>query len=594
MPRTLIQAPGHDRHRSLGWLAVAWVEHFCVHGPGGVQGKPVRFHDEYTQFIVDCYALGDEPSNAHMLYDSTFLSRPKGCWKSGVGALLALFEALGPCRFGGWAKGGERYTDPWGLGFTYTYEPGEPMGRHVTAPMIRCLATEETQVGHVFATIHYNLTDEDTLLFRVPGVQAGVDKILLPWGGDIRVSTASASAKDGGKETFVVFDESHLYNTPELRRMYDTVTRNLVKRKNAFDGTWYIETTTMFAPGEESVAELTFLEAEALAEGRKKRGDHRLLYDHRWGEVKDEADEEALKVALAEAYGDCMEWMDLRALVNEFYNTRKKSADNRRYFLNAQTSSVGAWIQVEEWAACGKPEKPSLKPKDMVTLGFDGSVRDDSTALVACRVSDSHIQMLGLWEKPDGTAGEGWQVDRESVDAAVADAMKTYEVVGFYADPAHWQDYLDRWHNEYAHKMQVKVSEKKPLEFWANRSTVMVAALQRFYEAVGEERISYTPPEDRVGAESDLSKALTRQVLDAADPIARFSALTRALTRHVLNARVHLGNRAGLLIRKDTPHSAKKIDGCMAAVLAYEAACDAIAKGTKPNRLKRYAARRIR
>lgn len=558
----------------MGWLAVAWMEHFCVHGPGGIQGQPVRLHDEYTLFVVDCYAVGDEPSNAHLLYDSSFLSRPKGCWKSGIGALLGLFEGFGPCRFSGWAEGGEVYTDPWNLGFTYTYQPGEPMGRHVTAPMIRCMATEENQAAdNVFATIHYNLSDEDTLLSRVPGVQVGVEKILLPWGGDIRVSTASASAKDGGKETFVIFDESHLYNTPELRRMYDTVTRNMVKRKNAYDGTWYIETTTMFAPGEESVAELTFQEAEAIAEGRKKRGDHRLLYDHRWGEVKDEADEEGLKAALTDAYGDCLEWMDLRALVNEFYNTRKKASDNRRYFLNAQTSSSDAWIQVEEWAACKKPEKPSLQPRDMVTLGFDGSVRDDATALVACRVSDSHIQLLGIWEKPDDYEGEDWQVDREAVDAAVAGAMKRYEVVGMYADPAHWQDYLDRWHNEYAHKMQVKVTEKKPLEFWTNRPAAMVAALQRFYEAVQDQSLSYTPPEDRAGKESGLA---------------------RALTRHVLNAKIHLGNRAGLLIKKATPHSPKKIDACMAAVLAYEAAGEATAKGTKPRRLTQYAAKRIR
>lgn len=205
MPRRLVQAPGHDRRRSLGWLACAWMEHFCVHGPGMVQGQPIRNTDEYTLFIVDCYAVGDSPTNGHLLYDSVFLSRPKGCDKSGLAARLALFEALGPARFAGWAKGGEEYRDPWGLGFRYVYEPGEPMGRHITAPMVRCLATEETQVSNVYGTIHYNLTDEDTLLSQVPGVDAGLERVYLPWGGDIRVSTASSSAKDGGKETFVVF-----------------------------------------------------------------------------------------------------------------------------------------------------------------------------------------------------------------------------------------------------------------------------------------------------------------------------------------------------------------------------------------------------
>lgn len=212
MPRTLVRAHSdEERDQSLGWLCVAWVEHFVVHGPGDVQGEPVRFGDEYTAFIVDCYAVQDHASNNHLRYDSAFLSRPKGTNKSGLAAYLALWEAFGPCRFAGWAKGGEVYTDPWDLGFRYVYSPGEPMGRPVRAPFIRCLATEESQVSNVYATIHHNLTsnqadDEDPLLSYVPNVDVGLERVLLPRGGEIRVSTASSSAKDGGKETFCVLD----------------------------------------------------------------------------------------------------------------------------------------------------------------------------------------------------------------------------------------------------------------------------------------------------------------------------------------------------------------------------------------------------
>lgn len=211
MPRDLLLAPAHDRERSLGWLALAWMEFFCVHGPGQVVGQPVEHGDEYSYFIVDCYAVGDHPSNNHMLYDSAFLSRPKGCDKSGLGARLAMFEAFGPCRFAGWAKGGERYEDPWGLGFSYTYVAGEPMGKHIKSPVIQCMATEEGQVANVYETIYYNLTGDgqDGLppppLSFVPGVQAGLIKILLPGGGEIRTATASSASKDGKRETFVVF-----------------------------------------------------------------------------------------------------------------------------------------------------------------------------------------------------------------------------------------------------------------------------------------------------------------------------------------------------------------------------------------------------
>jgi hypothetical protein len=70
-------------------------------------------------------------------------------------------------------------------------------------------------------------------------------------------------------------------------------------------------------------------------------------------------------------------------------------------------------------AACKRPGQ-GLKRGDMVTLGLDGSVRGD--ALVACRVSDGHLELIGLWEKPEGPESEDWQVDTESVDAALATA----------------------------------------------------------------------------------------------------------------------------------------------------------------------------
>ena len=70
-----VRAKDHDRARSLGWLAVAWIEFFVRHGPGDVQGMRVEHGDEYTAFIVDSYAVD---ARGRLLYDSAFLSRPKG------------------------------------------------------------------------------------------------------------------------------------------------------------------------------------------------------------------------------------------------------------------------------------------------------------------------------------------------------------------------------------------------------------------------------------------------------------------------------------------------------------------------------------
>lgn len=75
MPRVLVRAPGHDRMRSLGGLAIAFIEHLVRHGPGAVQGMPVSLGDEYAGFVMDCYALLED---GRRNYDHVFLSRPKG------------------------------------------------------------------------------------------------------------------------------------------------------------------------------------------------------------------------------------------------------------------------------------------------------------------------------------------------------------------------------------------------------------------------------------------------------------------------------------------------------------------------------------
>lgn len=463
------------------------------------------------------------------------------------------------------------YEDPWGLGFVYEYVAGEPMGRHVESPFIRLMATEVGQVGNVYKTIKYNLTEKDYCpLAHIPGVDVGLERALLPGDGEIVVSTATGGSKDGGRETWVCFDETHRYVTRELHDMYDIVVNNLDKRK-MIDGTWFLEATTMFAPGENSVAEATYAEAEALREGKKQRGGHRLMYDHRWGEVKDLRDEAALRVAIQEAYGEALQWMSIESLVNTFYDTRRKVENNRRFFLNAQTSASDAWVTFEQWKACKRPDR-QLRDGDLVCLGLDGSIRDDSTCLVAVRVSDGHAEMLAAWEKPTDVEDDEWQVDREAVDAEVAKAMRRFEVAGFYCDPAHWQDYCDKWNNEYGEQMRVRATERRPLEWWTNRPRAIVSALERLYEAIQEERLSYTPAEDRTGRQAEL--ALVMQT-------------------HVLNAR-RRESRAGISIGKVTPKSSRKIDGAMSLCLAWECRNDAIALGVQSAAETFFLPRRLR
>lgn len=542
------------------------MESLVLHGPGDVVGMPVKHGLEYTGFIVDCYALGPD---GRRNYDSAFLSRPKGCDKSGLGSRFCLFEFLGPCRFLGWAEGGEVYEDPYGLGFTYTYAAGEPMGRPVTTPYIRVMATEEEQTGNVYDSIHYNLNEGPLAYAMARADDAGLSRILHPDGGEITPSTASSASKDGGKETFVNYDETHLYNRPELRQMYKTVNRNLVKRRKMSES-WALETSTMFAEGEESVAGETYKLAELISEGKARI--ERTLLDHRFGEISEDdiADESKLRPALVDAYGDAIEWIDLDSKVNEFYDPRNDVNDSIRYSLNDKAGTATQWIMGYEWSGVGpKPgEDLQVKPKDMITLGFDGSRKrmrgvTDATALVGCRVSDGFMFEIEVWEQPKGALGKNWKVPVEEVRARVKETFERYKVVGFYGDPAKWETYVAEWEATYGSQMIAKASASNPIEWWmtGGRNRQTVKALEAFKDAV---------------IDGDLRH-------DGSS----------TLTRHVLAARM-IATRSGVQIAKDHPSSDRKIDAAVAAVLAWQARLDAVSKGAGQKKRSSFVPSRVR
>ncbi len=577
MPRLLLQAPDHDRNFSLGWLAAEWMEFLCLHGDGDVLGEPVLHGDESTGLIVDAYALAAPKTVSPLrvgrrLYDSVFFSRPKGADKSGLGARFSMFEALGPCRFAGIAEGGEVYRDPYGMGFEYRYAKGEPMGRTVSTPFIRCMATEEQQTGNVYDNIYYNLTEGPLAEAMNRRDDAGLTRISLPHRGEITPSTASSASKDGGKETFVDFDESHLYNNPELRRMYATVTRNLRKRKKIAE-TWYLETTTMFAESEDSVAEHTYRLAEMMMEGRTRRKDG-LLLDHQWGECADLSDEKLLRLAIREAYGEAMEWIDEDGMVDEFFDPRKDPEDSRRYFLNAKTSHTNSFIKADSWADVRlKRDDPRRVVQDgeTITIGFDGSRKrargvTDATALIGCRVSDGFLFPIKVWEQPSNwPAGKPWEIPHGEVDALVRSAMTKYRVVGFYADPAKWESYVAVWERDFRAKLKIKATQAHPIEWWmvGGEARKVYAALTSFDDAVLEHQLCHGS--------------------DGGD----------VLTRHILNAR-RFFSKSGYGIHKEHPNSSKKIDACVAAVLAYQCRLDALAKGVTVVKRRRKPPARIR
>jgi phage terminase large subunit-like protein len=516
------------RFVSLGFEAVEWIEHYLCHGPGDVQGEPLLIDDEMAAFIVKAYQL--DPMTGRRVVNRAFLSRPKGRAKSELAGALVCFEALGPCRFDGWDA------------------DGEPVGRPQTYPFIRCLATEENQSGNTYDNVTAMLTHlQEHFGDEFPPLDLGrsaqtSSRIYIDGGGEIVPSTSSGAAKDGGKETFAVFDETHLYVLPELRAMHKTVRRNLVKRRSAEP--WSLETSTMYAVGESSVAEATHEYAKAVKAGRVRDGG--LLFDHREGpHVEDLHDDEQLLPALAYVYGDAAGWMDLERIASDMREPDTDPADARRYFLNQPGTASARAFDKNRWRELA--DSSFVVPaKDPIVIGFDGARWRDATGFVATHVPTGHQWLLGVWEPPANKAeAESWEVPEDEINAVLSEAMRTWRVLRVYADPPYYEETVAAWAGKYGQKVVT--------EWWTHRRRPMAFALRAYQTAINGGELSH-----------DGSETFERHI---ANSVKRDAGVKDD------------DGKPMWTIQKDRHDSPRKIDLAMAGCLSWEARRDAVKAG---------------
>lgn len=509
---------------SLGENVVNWIANYVRIHDGNMRGKPFIMADWQAEFTFWLYEIDPTTGKRVNRRGAAILS--KGIGKSPWASALSICEFVGPVVFDGWDAN------------------GRPVGRPWATPWIQIAATAEDQTDNTWDALYGQLCESDDLLAEYPMLDVGRTRIYMRGNPAAKIEpvTSEAGTREGQRITFAVMDETGLW-----RRSNGGISLAATLRRNvAKMGGSTLETTNSFVPGEESVAENTYLAVKAMREGRTKMTSG-LVYRHRQAPPDtDMSDYESLLAGLKVAYMDTP-WIDYDRIIGEIWDPANDPADSRRFYLNQIVSSSDSWISQQEWDLC-KGEVEPLKPGDTITLGFDGSVHDDSTALVACRLEDGYLQPIGVWEKPVGALGDNWEVDSEEVDAIVERTFTDYEVVAFFADPPYWQDYIDRWTARYSKKLKVKASQTHPIEFWTNRSTQMVAALERMRTAI-------------------RTRALVH--LDQS-----------TLSRHVLNAKTK-EVPAGTVIRKDFPRSPRKIDAAMAACLAYEARSACVAANLK-------------
>ncbi len=536
--------PTDNSVKTLGWGVALWMQTYLVQPDGEHAGEAFTLTREQLNFLLWFYAVD---ANGKYIYRRATLRRSKGWGKSPLLAAIALAELAGPVIFDyldestGYAVG-KRHPMPWvvvaGIALVQTEN---------TMAAIRAMAA-----GALFYDT-YEL-DENSI---------GKTRIILPNGAKIVPITASSRAQEGARPTFTIMDETHHWTSSNGgHALAEVIRRNLAKT-----GGRAIETTNAHGPGEDSTAEMSYL--AYLDQLAGKTLDEAILYDSREapGDI-DLGDPDAVREGLVAAYGDAV-WIDIDRILAEIYDPNTAPEESRRFYLNQIVAAADSWVAPHELDANYQEDIRPLtfgpadqsrgwKKGDTVTLGFDGSLTDDSTALVATRVDDGAAFLLAIWEKPEGPAGRGWEVDKSAVRGIVDNVFATLDVVAFFSDVALWETDIDAWRDDYSERLLVKATTRHAIG-WDMRGHLMetTRSAEAMNRAIVEREMPWGP------------HVLLNNESIRADEV---------LKRHILNGRRRL-NRWGTSFGKESRESPKKVDALAALILSRMARSRLLAEG---------------
>ena len=565
-----------DPFPTLGWYALDWIAENLTVYDGPAIGEPLTFTQEQADFVLRFYEVDPKfegpatrPGEKHLrrgrLVRRALLSRPKGWGKSPLVAALCLLEALGEVVMDGWDANGQPVGRPW-----------NEMG---LKPLVQIVAVSEDQTANTWMPCidmarnspvydNYEIEPMETFI-NVPR-------------GRIEAVTSAGLSREGFRPVFTAMDQTESWlQSNGGWRLARTIRRNTMKT-----GGSTVETPNAFEPGEESIAEQSWHAHQTQVKGKNRRKKRDLLLDHREAPATtDIYDEDSLREGLIYAYGDSAAenggWVNIDNVIDEFWDENTDVQEGRRYFLNQITHSGDAYLSAIELAACVEPKV--VAPREPIVLGFDGSMgrakgKADATALIACRISDGYMWQVLIREPPNNPKeAREWVAPVFEFDTAVAQMFRDYKVVGFYADPSGWEAHVAKWEKLYGPKLRVKSGGEggHPIMAWPRGKTGnVVPFIKRLKSSI-------------------LASADARTKAHSPDPadligIGEFTYDgSFELTQHFLNAKMRKST-TGYLLAKDFPESPRKIDGAYAAVLAWKARLDALAKrlDKKPDKRK--------
>lgn len=519
-----------------------WIAQHCrLESVGGLDSmpRPFQMYDWQLRATASFYRVRPEATLGQLStafhYRRGQVVAPqksgKGPWTAGIVAA----EAVGPVLFAGWAVGGERYdcrSYGCGCGWVYEYEPGEPMGRPWTKPLLQITATSEDQTDNVYRPLQSMIRNGHLAELMKVGEQF----IRLPNDGRIDVVTSSAQSRLGNPITFAIQDETGIWNEPnKMIKVATTQRRGLAGMSGRS-----LETTNGWDPSENSVAQRT-AESKVLDVYRF----HRLAP----GTLSYANKAERRKIHRHVYAGSTH--IDLDAIEGEAAELMEKEpAEAERFFGNRIVAGAGAWLPTDLWNA--RRSWREVPDGSTLVLGFDGSDIDDWTAIRAETLDGyqftptySSLELPTIWNPAEW----GGQVPRLEVDAAMDELVRRFNVVRVYLDPPYWESEIDAW--------AAKYGEKRFIRWYTNRIVQMYDASERLL--------------------TDVTKGGSGFAHDGCEDTAV----------HVGNAR-KAARQANRYVLRKPAGAHQKIDLAVVSVVAHEAAGDAIAAGlAKPTASRR-------
>jgi len=482
---------------TLGYEALAWAAKYLRHPNGIRAGKAWQFTREQARF-------------GRWLFHHGARRLAKGSGKSPFAAVMALVELLAPVRFDHWDE----------------KVPGGAVGKSVSMPWVQIAAVSLDQTENTMRMVRAMASPANApALHRDYSLDVGKTQIFVQPEGKLEVITSSAATAEGAESTFVIGDElEHWTPSNGGAELHATLLDNLSK-----SGSRMLETLNAWKPGINSAGESTFNDWVLQESGRSKN-DSKILYDARQAPHDTElGDADSLRSALEDVY----------AIITRIWSPSARVDDSKRKYLNWPVASSDAWCDPQDWAQMARPDI-EVSPGDDIVMFFDGSLSNDHTALIGCRVDDGHVFTIGVWQPRSVHADDKPMVDVQAVDDRVDFAFATWNVIGFFADVREWESFTKvAWPERYRGK----------LELWAtSRGAQQPEPIA--WDMRGKDFAFTTAAE--------LAEAEIMQHMFTHDGNA-------LLTEHVLNARRHEG-RYGITVRKESRKSSKKIDACVCLI----------------------------